>query len=147
MKYYIKRTAVIKGKEAKNNIKGIHPGRSVVARLCRLGIARPVVTTGSLVNVGTIGLLTAVTWTGLVGGVTIVFIKVVSLRELVVASLVGVTSVGILVVPVLVKVWVRGVGSPGLPIVMGGGGGPLHISPTGQQPPPSQQTVLWNNCQ
>jgi hypothetical protein len=129
---------MIRGPETKNAIERIHPGRSVLARLCRLGIASAVVTTG-LLNVGTVGLLTVVATTGLV---TMIFVRVTSGGLPVVVALVKVTSiVGLLVVLVLVRVLVRVV-SPGLPIVMGGGGGPLQISPTGQQPPPRQQTVL-----
>ena len=128
---------MIKGPETKDDIKCIHPGRSVVARLsCGLEIAGEVVTAG-LLNVGTIGLLNV----GLLTGVTMVFVRVTSKGLLVVVALVRVTSIGLSVVLVLVRVLVR-VGLPGLPIVMGGGAGPLQISPTGQQPPPSQQTVL-----
>jgi hypothetical protein len=130
---------MIKGPETKDAIKCIHPGRSVLARLCRLGIAREVVTTG-LLNVGTIGLLDVGT-IGLLIGVTMVFVRVTPGGRPVVVALVRVTSIGLSVVLVLVRVLVI-VGLPGLPIVTGGGGGPLQISPTGQQPPPSQQTVL-----
>lgn len=131
---------MIRGPETKNAIERIHPGRSVLARFCRLGIASAVVTTG-LLNVGTMGLLTVVPTTGVVTGVTMVFDRVTLGRLPVVVALVTVTSrVGLLVVLVLVRVLVRVV-SPGLPIVMGGAG-PLQISPTGQQPPPRQQTVL-----
>lgn len=100
-----------------------------------------VVTTG-LLNVGTMGLLIVVPTTGVVAGVTMLFVGVTLGRLPVVVALVTVTSrVGLLVVLVLVRVLVRVV-SPGSPIVMGGGAGPLQISPTGQQPPPRQQTVL-----
>lgn len=99
---------MIKKPETKDVIKCIHPGRSVLARLCRLGIAREVGTTGLLIvgtigllNVGTIGLLNVGT-IGLLTGVTMVFVRVTSGGRPVVVALVRVTSIGLSVVLVLV---------------------------------------------
>ena len=94
---------MIKELETKDAIKNIHPGRSALARLCRLGIAREVGTTGLLIvgtigllNVGTIGLLNINVGTiGLLTGVTMVFVRVTSGGRPVVVALVRVTSIGL----------------------------------------------------